>query len=155
LSPTRRKVPLWTPAPASTFRGSSLRAGPGSRAALYTPLRLHSTLDGCFGRPVEAANRFERLAHGGGFVTAMHHTVLALVVAALAAVLLPLRVFHQFPERLRVTFLQQITRFLPAENVVRGVAPGRALKVVLALEEYQEQRREVELPTLLGLFQNV
>src|SRR5206468_114082 len=47
----------------------------------------------------EAAPGAERMVHGRGLVAAVDHTVPALVVAALAAVVLPLRGLDQLLER--------------------------------------------------------
>src|SRR5207247_8816208 len=68
------------------------------------------------------------------------------VVAAPAAVVLPLRRLDELAEGGRVALLQEIAGALPAEHVVRRVAPRRALEVLLAHEELEEQRRLVELP---------
>src|SRR5947209_427016 len=97
----------------------------------------------------EAAPGAERKVHGRGLVPAVDHTVPALVVAALAAVVLPLRGLDQLLERRRVTLLEEIAGPLPAEHVVGRVPPRRALVVALAHEELEEQRRLVELPAAL------
>src|SRR5436309_1611984 len=97
----------------------------------------------------EAAPGAERMVHGRGLVAAVDHTVPALVVAALAAVVLPLRGLDQLLERRRVTLLEEVAGPLPAEHVVGRVPPRRALVVALAHEELEEQRRLVELPAAL------
>src|SRR5437870_8730749 len=97
----------------------------------------------------EAAPGTERMVHGRGLVAAVDHTVPALVVAALAAVVLPLRGLDQLLERRRVTLLEEVAGPLPAEHVVGRVPPRRALVVALAHEELEEQRRLVELPAAL------
>src|SRR2546430_2354399 len=97
----------------------------------------------------ETAPRSERVVDGRGLVAAVDHAVTALFVAALAAVVLPLRGLHQLLERRRVAFLKKVARTLPAEHVVGRVAPRRALEVALAHEELEEQRRLVELPAAL------
>src|SRR4029079_15677753 len=102
----------------------------------------------------ETLPRREGVVDGGGLVAAVHHAVLALVVAGLAAVLLPARRLHQLLERRRVALLQQVAGTLPAEEVVGGVAPRRALELLLAHEELQEERRLVELPALLRVLQH-
>src|SRR3569832_69679 len=65
-------------------------------------------------------------------------------------VLLPLRQFHQLPEGCRIPLLKQIAGFLPSENVIGGIPPGRTLVLTLAHEEIQKQRGLIELPTRLG-----
>src|SRR5690242_13926979 len=85
----------------------------------------------------EALPRAEGVVDGGGLVAAVHHAVLALLVAAPAPVLLPARGLHQLLERGGVALLQQIAGPLPAEEVVGRIAPRRALEVVLAHEELQ------------------
>src|SRR5947199_100284 len=97
----------------------------------------------------EAAPGAEGMVHGRGLVPAVDHTVPALVVAALAAVVLPLRGLDQLLERRRVTLLEEVAGPLPAEHVVGRVPPRRALVVALAHEEVEEQRRLVELPAAL------
>ena len=78
----------------------------------------------------------------------MDHAILALGIAALPAVVLPLRGVQELLKRGRVALLEQIARPLPAKDGVQGIAPGRALEVLLAHQELQEQRRLVELPRL-------
>src|SRR2546426_6304157 len=97
----------------------------------------------------EAAPGAERMIHGRGLVAAVDHTVPALVVAALAAVVLPLRGLDQLLERRRITLLEEVAGPLPAEHVVGRVPPRRALVVALAHEELEEQGRLVELPAAL------
>src|SRR5213592_3002924 len=97
----------------------------------------------------ETAPRSEGVVDGRGLVAAVDHAVAALLVAALAAVVLPLRGLHQLLERRRVAFLKKVAGTLPAEHVVGRVAPRRALEVALAHEELEEQRRLVELPAAL------
>ncbi len=66
--------------------------------------------------------------------------------SARAAVARPVRRFHQFAERFAVPFANQVAGPLPAEEVVRGIAPGRAFEFEPALEEFKKQRRLIELP---------
>src|SRR6185369_874889 len=79
----------------------------------------------------EAAERAEGLRDGGRFVSAVDHAVLTTGVAARAAVVVPLRRVEQLAETANVAFLQQIARFLPAEDVVRRVAPRSAFEIPL------------------------
>ena len=83
----------------------------------------------------------------------MDHAVGALLVPA-GPVVVPVRVLDELPEGRGVAVLEQITRLLPAENVVRGIAPWRALVVHLAHEEVQKERRLVEPPVFLGRVQD-
>src|SRR5262245_2732756 len=75
----------------------------------------------------EAAERAERVIHGGGLEPAVHHAVLALLVAAPPPVILPGRGLHELLEGLRVAVLQEIAGPLPPEHVEGRVAPRRAL----------------------------
>src|SRR6185436_8022251 len=86
--------------------------------------------------------------------SAVHHAVLTARVAALAAIAGPVRLFHQLAERARIPVLQQVARALPAEDVVGGVPPGRALKVALPHQKLEEERRLVELPAPLRRLQH-
>src|SRR5262245_35088247 len=85
----------------------------------------------------------------------MDHAVAALLVPALPPVVLPLGGVHQLPEGRGIALLEEIARPLPAKEVERGISPGRALVVVLAHEEAEEERRLIELPVLLRLRQHV
>src|SRR5262245_51638723 len=87
-----------------------------------------------------------RVDHRRGFVAAVNHAIAAARVTARVAVLFPLGRLDQFLERLRVTVIEQVTRLLPAEDVVIRVAPRRALVINLAHQEFQEEDRLVELP---------
>src|SRR5262245_22747671 len=102
----------------------------------------------------EAAERSERVIHCGGLEPAVHHAVPALLVAAPPPVVLPGRGLHELLEGLRVAVLQEIAGPLPPEHVVGRVAPRRALVVVLAHEEAEEERRLVEAPAALGVRQD-
>src|SRR2546425_2240963 len=83
----------------------------------------------------------------------MYHAVSALLVPA-GPVVVPVRVLDELLERRGVAVLEEVTRLLPAEDVVGGVAPRRALVVHLAHEEVQKERRLVEPPAALGLVQD-
>ena len=76
----------------------------------------------------------------------MNHTITALFVPALVAVLVPLGVLNQFFKGWDVSFLQEITGLLPAEDVVGRIAPGRALVIDVALKELKEVGGKVEFP---------
>src|SRR5450755_1743513 len=85
----------------------------------------------------------------------MDHTILALGVVALVAVVVPVGQLEIFLERADVAVLQEVARFLPAEDVVGGATPRGAFEIEVALEELEEQRREIELPALLGLLEDL
>src|SRR6266581_7422814 len=109
--------------------------------------------DGSLHSVAEAAPRGERVVHGRGLVPTVHHAVAALLVAAAPAVVLPARGLQQLLEARGIAFLHQVAGALPAEDVVGGVAPRRALEVPLAHQKLQEQRRLVELPPALRVRQ--
>src|SRR5215813_12364087 len=102
--------------------------------------------DGGRHRVAESPPRAERVVHRGGLVATVHHAVAALLVAAALAVVLPARRLEQLLERRRVALLEQIAGPLPAEHVVGRVTPRRALELLLAHQELQEERRLVEPP---------
>src|SRR5690606_39336838 len=79
-------------------------------------------------------------------VAAMRPPVVALRIAA-RAVLLPVRRLPQLLERRRVPFVdEEIAGLLPAEDVVRGIRPRRALIALIPGEEIEEQARLIEAP---------
>src|SRR5581483_8445703 len=127
----------------------------GTQPSRLTVASLQLAGQGDPDRLDEALERAEGVVHRGGLVPAVHHAVTALVVAALLAVVLPRRGLHQLLEGAGVTLLQEIARPLPPEDVVGRVAPRRALEVVLAHEEAQEEGRLVEPPPLLGPAQHL
>src|SRR5262249_34565017 len=98
----------------------------------------------------EAAPRGERVVHGRRLVAAVHHAVAALLVATAPPIVFPARGLEHLLKGRGVSFLQEVAGPLPAEHVVRGIAPRSALEVLLAHEELQEQRRLVEPPAALG-----
>src|SRR5262252_197853 len=102
--------------------------------------------DGGRDRVAESPPRAERVIHRRGLVATVHHAVAALLVAAALAVVLPARRLQQLLERRRVALLEQIAGPLPAEDVEGRVAPRRALELLLAHQELQEERRLVEPP---------
>src|SRR5438093_13535314 len=95
----------------------------------------------------EAAPGAERMVHGRGLVAAVDHTVPALVVAALAAVVLPLRGLDQLLERRRVTLLEEVAGPLADQHALGRVTPRRALVDALAHVELDDQLRLVVLCT--------
>src|SRR5262249_56941176 len=140
----------WAPRWAGDPRG---RLGPPQlwRVArpVVPPPRSEPPGDGGGDGVAEAPPRPEGVVHRGRLVPAVHHAVAALLVAAALAVVLPARGLEQLLERRRVALLEQIAGALPAEDVVGRVAPWRALEVLLAHEELQEERRLVETPAAL------
>ena len=80
---------------------------------------------GCSGKAREGA---ERIFDCRSFVSAVDHTVGTLVIAA-RAVSVPFREFYQFTKGFGVALLKQIAGFLPTKDIVRRIAPGRALIV--------------------------
>src|ERR1700691_3936164 len=124
--------------------------------------RAGGVLDGEVGRhrPRNARSahpdlqRLERMAEciidRSALESAMRHAVVAARILA-DAVFIPLGVLDQRPVARRIAFIrQEIAGPLPTENVVSGVAPGRALIGLIAGEEVQEQRRVIERPLLAG-----
>src|SRR5271168_5065796 len=76
----------------------------------------------------------------------MRHAVVAARILA-DAVLFPLGVLDEGLVGGRITFVrQEVARLLPAENVVRWIAPRRALVGLVAGQKIQEQRGMIERP---------
>src|SRR5690348_4441058 len=86
-----------------------------------------------------------RVGDRGRLVAAVHHAVRALLVVP-RAVRVPVGALHQLAKRLRVTLAEQIARALPAEHVARRIAPWRAVVLLVAREEVEEQARLAERP---------
>ena len=87
----------------------------------------------------------ERIPHGARLVAAVHHAVRAFLVAP-RAVGLPIRFFHQFPERCGIAFAEQVARALPAEYRPRRIAPRRAMIRLVPGKEVEEQAGLAERP---------
>src|SRR5437764_13985715 len=78
----------------------------------------------------------------------MRHAVVA-ARAAPRSVALPVGLVHQGAEARGVSLVgEQVARPLPAEDVVGGIAPGRALIGLVAGQEIEEQPRMIERPAL-------
>src|SRR5690242_5974675 len=77
----------------------------------------------------KSAERSEGVVYRTGFITTVHHAIGALGIATLAAVILPLGLTQKFGVGISVAVLHQVTRFLPAEDVIGGYAPGRAVVI--------------------------
>ncbi len=117
--------------------------------------RSRSGGEGRLGRLVKAGEGTEGRIDRRGLETAMDHAVLALGIVALVAVVVPVGQLHVFLERLHVAVLEEVARLLPAEDVVGGAAPRGALEIEIALEELEEEGREVELPALLRVLEDL
>ena len=85
---------------------------------------------------------------GGCFISAVHHAIGALGIARLEAITRPLGLRHQFVKGVHITFVDEITRFLPAKEGVGGIAPWRAIELAFAHQELKEEHGLVELPSL-------
>ena len=86
----------------------------------------------------------EGIVDGRALETAMRHAVVATGVLA-DAVAFPLGVLDERLIARRIALVgQQIAGPLPAEHVVRGIAPRRALIGLIAREEIEEQARMIE-----------
>src|SRR6185437_16352849 len=73
------------------------------------------------------------------------HAIGALLVIA-GAVFVPVRGLHQLFEGLRIAFADEVAGTLPAEIRARRVAPRRAVIILVAGEEVEEQARLRERP---------
>src|SRR5580698_9779941 len=98
--------------------------------------------------PPETFERQESVDDRRGLITAAHHAVGAFWIAAARTILFPLGGLHELFEGLSVTILQKVAGLLPAEDVVCGRAPRRAVVVAIAHEKLEKQGRHIELPTL-------
>src|SRR5262245_4016142 len=83
--------------------------------------------------------RAERVVDRRRLEAAMDHAVPTLLVATASSVLLPRRRLHELLKARRVAFLQQVAGTLPAEEVEGRVSPRRAVVVLLAHQEPQEE----------------
>src|SRR5580693_3837231 len=131
----------------------------GDRRNRYRGDRMPLTClveDGRIGRHRSAGARpaqcrgecLERMAEGivdrRTLEAAVRHAVVAGRVAA-HAVAVPGSVLDERTVAVRIPFIgQEVTRPLPAEDVVGRSAPGRALVILVAGEEVEEKPRVVE-----------
>ena len=111
--------------------------------------------EGGAGGGEEALEGTEGLVDGTGFVAGVDHAVGAAGVAGFGAVLVPLGFVQQLLERVGVAVGEKVAGFLPAEDVVRGHAPGRAGVVALAHQILEEKRRLVEDPALAAIAEDL
>src|ERR1700746_990002 len=99
---------------------------------LRGPLPIERDLGSHIAFGADAAKRdlggLQRITDGvhyrGRLVAAVHHAIGALLVIP-GAVSVPVGIFHEFLEGLRVALAEQITGPLPAEIVSCRIAPGR------------------------------
>ena len=110
--------------------------------------------EGAANHAPEALQCAEAIDHRWSLIAATDHAVGALGVAAGHAVVFPLGAFQQFLVTVGVALLKQIAGPLPSEDVIGGHAPGNAIVVALAHEEFKEQGRHVEFPSGLAIGQN-
>ena len=103
----------------------------------------------------KTTERSERVIDSAGLVSAMHHTVRALGIAALCPVVLPSRFANQFLEAISVSVLQKITGFLPAKDVVGGHTPRRAMVFAPTHQKLEKQRAHIELPLLAAIAEDL
>jgi len=103
----------------------------------------------------QSPERAEGVVDSARFVSAMHHAVGALRIAAFGSVLFPLSRADQFLERIGVAVLQQVTRLLPAEDVVRWHSPRRALVFPPSHQELEEEWTHVEFPLRPAIAQDL
>ncbi len=115
----------------------------------HVDLRRHRTggLDAAQRHPHRLQRVVQRSHRRRRLVAAMSHTVRALLVLA-GAVGFPVRGVHQLLEGLGIAFAEQIAGLLPAKNVARGHAPRRALVLLVAGEEVEEQAGMHKIPLL-------
>src|ERR1035441_5590303 len=102
----------------------------------------------------EALYRAEAVDDRRGLIAATDHAVGALGVAAGHAIVFPGGGFEQLLVTLGVALLEQIAGLLPAEDVIGRHAPRRALVIAVAHQEFEKQRRHIELPCGLAVGQN-
>src|SRR5690606_2575837 len=108
---------------ASNFQLHEFRAPAGSSTrwcrwrGRFGGRQIRQTEQSHAGRPRQASHRTKRLIDGGRFITTVDHAINALLIAARATVILPLRGFHQFLESLAITFVDEIAGLLPAKEV--------------------------------------
>ena len=87
----------------------------------------------------------------GRFVAAMHHAIGALGVARFKPVLRPIGIAHEFIKGIDVPFVDEVARFLPTKQTKGWVTSGGAVVLSFAHQEFEEQHRLIELPTLLAV----
>src|SRR6266849_1651802 len=81
----------------------------------------------------------------GRLIAAMGHAVRAFFVTA-GAISVPVRRFHQFGKRVRVTLAEQVAGLLPSKDGAGRHAPRGTMIRVVAGEKIEEQARMHEVP---------
>src|SRR5579883_456486 len=140
------------------LRAVALEVGKRDGRDRRRPGRVFGVVEGELGchRPVGAraaqrdAQRLEgmteRVVDGRALEAAVRHAIVATPVAA-DAVALPLGVLHQGAIGGGIALIgQQVAGALPAEDVVRRIAPRGALVALVAGEEVEVQARVIEGP---------
>jgi hypothetical protein len=54
-----------------------------------------------------------------------------------------------------VTVLEEVTRFLPTEDVVGGISPRSTIVIDVTLQEFEKVRGEIEFPRFFSVGQNL
>src|SRR6267142_6930786 len=96
----------------------------------------------CHDGSAKSSDGAERIVNGRCFIAAMDHAVGAFLVPA-GPVVIPVRVIDELLEGRGVAVLEEVTRLLPAEDIVGGIAPRRALVIHFTHEEVQKEWRLV------------
>src|SRR5262249_45160224 len=115
--------------------------------------RRHRALDA---RPAQRhTQRPKRVLHhvfdGSALESTVSHAIVAARIAT-DAIASPVGLLHQLAEAAGVTLIgSEIARTLPAEDVVGGIAPRRALIGSIAGQKIEKQGRLVETPTSRAL----
>src|SRR5438094_7237523 len=102
----------------------------------------------------KTAERSEGIIHRRRFIPAVHHAIRAMRIARLRPIVGPLGFANQLVESFCVAILKQITRLLPAENVIGRHPPGRAGIMPLAQQEFEKPRRTIQTPIGLAIRKN-
>jgi len=105
--------------------------------------------NGGFDRAGESRNGTKGVINRTRFVSAVNHAIPALFVPAFLPVIFPGCIFHKLLEGGDVAILEEITGFLPAEDIVSGISPRGAVVIHVSLQELEEIRGEIEFPRLL------
>src|SRR5207248_120870 len=92
---------------------------------------------------------FRSVLNGGGFIAAVDHAIGAFRIVS-GAVGIPIGFLHELAEGLGITLAEQIAGALPAEHGAGGIAPGRAMVLLIPRQEVEEQPGLAERPGLAG-----
>src|SRR5262249_28679954 len=91
----------------------------------------------------------DRVLDGGCLISAVNHAIGAFRVVS-GAVGIPVRLLHQLAEGLGIAFAEQVAGALPTEHRAGGIAPRRAMGLLVAGQEVEEQPGLAEGPGLAG-----